>query len=93
MDPQIANFLTLLLDTVELWLTATVDVQTRFQEAFDRGVPGALATVEFAGELDHLDAQKLADLFAKWQEIIAVMDTGGREGWSVMLATVRSWNR
>lgn len=91
MDPQTANYFTLLLNAVAAFLTATSDMQSRFQEAFDRGIPGGLAQIEFSGDLDHLDPQKLADLFAAWQEIIAVMDADDRDGWSVMLAVVRSW--
>jgi hypothetical protein len=91
MDPQIANFLTNLEHDIDSFLNAWQAVEDRFQEAFDRGIPDELATMDFGlyGDLAYLTEAKLVDGFAAYQSIKAAMDASGRLNWERFYQVVR----
>jgi len=91
MDPQIANFFTNLTSDMLAFLLAWKLIEDRFQEAFDRDIDGALATIDFSqyGDLAYLDQTKINAAFAAYQAVKATMDANTRQNWTRFYGIIR----
>lgn len=91
MDPQILNFFANLEDDVKAFVLAFLQLQDRFQEAYDRGIDAALPTLDFseAGLLDHLSEAKLIAAFQAYTALNATMTASDRENFTRLYGVIR----
>jgi hypothetical protein len=91
IDTQIANFFSNLTLDVDTFLSDWKHLEDRFQEAFDRDIDIALATLDFTeyGDLDYLTEAKINAAFAAYTALKSVMDASARQNWTRLYGIVK----